>query len=544
MDVNVKFGGEASEELLKGIDLVADAVKSTLGAGGRTVAIDRGHGNLQITKDGVTVALSMQKDSDPVVNMGMQLVKSVANKTVEEAGDGTTTASVLTQILVREGYKFIKAGVNPTKMKEGMEKAVKNVVEYLKGLALPVGEDLEILRNIATISANNDPEIGALIAGAMEQIGKNGIITVEESKSSETTIEMTTGFQYQAGYVSPYFINTLQGMKAIYNDVAVLIVEETMALPDTYSPIFDTVARTRKPLLILAENYSPEMLNFLIANRMKGALQVVATKLPSYGELRAQITEDISIATSAVRYGGKTGVPVDEVSTEGLGFAERVECGKNSTIIVRGGGNEQSIADRVTEIEAAIGVADNKYDIEKLQERLAKLAGGVAVIKVGAATEVELKDKKLRIEDALNATRAAVAEGIVAGGGTALLQVQPALNRIKATGDEKTGVEIVKRAIEEPVRQIAYNAGLEGAVIVDTIKRSRKGFGFNALTEEYVDMIEAGIVDPTKVTRSALQNAASIAAMILTTESIVADKPAKEAAAPAMPMGGGMPGMM
>lgn len=532
MDVNVKFGGEASEELLKGIDLVADAVKTTLGAGGRTVAIDRGHGNLQITKDGVTVALSMQKDSDPVVNMGMQLVKSVANKTVEEAGDGTTTASVLTQILVREGYKFIKAGVNPTKMKEGMEKAVKNVVEYLKELALPVGEDLEILRNIATISANNDPEIGALIAGAMEQIGKNGIITVEESKSSETTIEMTTGFQYQAGYVSPYFINTLQGMKAIYNDVAVLIVEETMALPDTYSPIFDTVARTRKPLLILAENYSPEMLNFLIANRMKGALQVVATKLPSYGELRAQITEDISIATSAIRYGGKTGVPVDEVSTEGLGFAERVECGKNSTIIVRGGGNEQSIADRVTEIEAAIGVADNKYDIEKLQERLARFTGGAAVISIGGQSEVEMKEKKDRVDDALAATRAAIEEGIVPGGGSAFLGAKiNSEESVSKEGDEWIGYNLVMSALMAPALQIAANAGY-GSLPVEKVQEvmcgednANKWYGFDAKENRYGNMREFGIIDPVKVCRVALENAVSVASMILSTNCVISVVP-------------------
>jgi chaperonin GroEL len=532
MDVNVKFGGEASEELLRGIDLVADAVKTTLGAGGRTVAIDRGHGNLQITKDGVTVALSMQKDSDPVVNMGMQLVKSVANKTVEEAGDGTTTASVLTQILVKEGYKFIKAGVNPTKMKVGMEKAVKKVVEYLKDLALPVGEDLEILRNIATISANNDPEIGALIAGAMEQIGKNGIITVEESKSSETTIEMTTGFQYQAGYVSPYFINTLQGMKAIYNDVAVLIVEETMALPDTYSPIFDTVARTRKPLLILAENYSPEMLNFLIANRMKGALQVVATKLPSYGELRAQITEDISIATSAVRYGGKTGVPVDEVSTEGLGFAERVECGKNSTIIVRGGGNEQSIADRVTEIEAAIEVADNKYDIEKLQERLARFTGGAAVISIGGQSEVEMKEKKDRVDDALAATRAAIEEGIVPGGGSAFLGAKiNSEESVSKEGDEWIGYNLVMSALMAPALQIAANAGY-GSLPVEKVQEvmcgednANKWYGFDAKENRYGNMREFGIIDPVKVCRVALENAVSVASMILSTNCVISVVP-------------------
>lgn len=534
MDVNVKFGGEASEELLKGIDLVADAVKTTLGAGGRTVAIDRGHGNLQITKDGVTVALSMQKDSDPVVNMGMQLVKSVANKTVEEAGDGTTTASVLTQILVKEGYKFIKAGVNPTKMKVGMEKAVKKVVEYLKDLALPVGEDLEILRNIATISANNDPEIGALIAGAMEQIGKNGIITVEESKSSETTIEMTTGFQYQAGYVSPYFINTLQGMKAIYNDVAVLIVEETMALPDTYSSIFDTVARTRKPLLILAENYSPEMLNFLIANRMKGALQVVATKLPSYGELRSQITEDISIATCAIRYGGKTGVPVDEVTPEGLGFAERVECGKNSTIIVRGGGNEEYIADRVTEIEAAIEVADNKYDIEKLQERLARFTGGAAVISIGGQSEVEMKEKKDRVDDALAATRAAIEEGIVPGGGSAFLGAKiNSEEAVSKEGDEWIGYNLVMSALLAPALQIAANAGY-GSLPVEKVQERMHGeeitdqwYGFDAKENRYGNMREFGIIDPVKVCRVALENAVSVASMTLSTNCVISVVPEK-----------------
>ena len=474
--------------------------------------------------------------------MGAQLVKEVATKTNDVAGDGTTTATVLAQAMVHEGLRNVAAGANPMILKKGIQNAVNVLVDELKAISKKV-ETKEAKAQVASISAA-DEEIGNLIADAMEKVGDDGVITVEESKTMETCLETVEGMQFDRGYISPYMVTDTDKMEAVLSNPLVLITDRKINVIQDIMPVLEKVVQGGRELLIIAEDVEGEALATLVVNKLRGTFKAVAVKAPGFGDRRKAMLQDIAILTGATVISEEVGRKLDSATLEDLGSAGQVRVTKELTTIVDGGGSKEEIAARVAQIRAQIPETTSEFDREKLQERLAKLAGGVAVIKVGAATEVELKDKKLRIEDALNATRAAVAEGIVAGGGTALLQVQPALNRIKAAGDEKTGVEIVKRAIEEPVRQIAYNAGLEGAVIVDTIKRSRKGFGFNALTEEYVDMIEAGIVDPTKVTRSALQNAASIAAMILTTESIVADKPAKEAAAPAMPMGGGMPGMM
>ena len=546
MAKEIKFNEEARRSLERGVDALANAVKVTLGPKGRNVVLEKKFGAPTITNDGVTIARDIELE-DPFENMGAQLVKEVATKTNDVAGDGTTTATVLAQAMVHEGLRNVAAGANPMILKKGIQNAVNVLVDELKNISKKV-ETKEAKAQVASISAA-DNEIGNLIADAMEKVGDDGVITVEESKTMETCLETVEGMQFDRGYISPYMVTDTMvtdtdKMEAVLNNPLVLITDRKINVIQDIMPVLEKVVQGGRELLIIAEDVEGEALATLVVNKLRGTFKAVAVKAPGFGDRRKAMLQDIAILTGATVISEEVGRKLDSASLEDLGSASQVRVTKELTTIVDGGGSKEEIAARVAQIRAQIPETTSEFDKEKLQERLAKLAGGVAVIKVGAATEVELKDKKLRIEDALNATRAAVAEGIVAGGGTALLQVQPALNRIKATGDEKTGVEIVKRAIEEPVRQIAYNAGLEGAVIVDTIKRSRKGFGFNALTEEYVDMIEAGIVDPTKVTRSALQNAASIAAMILTTESIVADKPAKEGAAPAMPMGGGMPGMM
>ena len=539
MAKEIKFNEEARRSLERGVDALANAVKVTLGPKGRNVVLEKKFGAPTITNDGVTIARDIELE-DPFENMGAQLVKEVATKTNDVAGDGTTTATVLAQAMVHEGLRNVAAGANPMILKKGIQNAVNVLVDELKAISKKV-ETKEAKAQVASISAA-DEEIGNLIADAMEKVGDDGVITVEESKTMETCLETVEGMQFDRGYISPYMVTDTDKMEAVLSNPLVLITDRKINVIQDIMPVLEKVVQGGRELLIIAEDVEGEALATLVVNKLRGTFKAVAVKAPGFGDRRKAMLQDIAILTGATVISEEVGRKLDSATLEDLGSAGQVRVTKELTTIVDGG--KEEIAARVAQIRAQIPETTSEFDREKLQERLAKLAGGVAVIKVGAATEVELKDKKLRIEDALNATRAAVAEGIVAGGGTALLQVQPALNRIKATGDEKTGVEIVKRAIEEPVRQIAYNAGLEGAVIVDTIKRSRKGFGFNALTEEYVDMIEAGIVDPTKVTRSALQNAASIAAMILTTESIVADKPAKEAAAPAMPMGGGMPGMM
>ena len=543
MAKQILFNEEARRSLERGVNALADAVKVTLGPKGRNVVLEKKFGAPTITNDGVTIARDIELE-DPFENMGAQLVKEVSIKTNDVAGDGTTTATVLAQAMINEGMRNVAAGANPMVLKKGIKKAVDVLVDELKNVSQKV-ETKAAKAQVASISAADD-EIGNLIADAMEKVGDDGVITVEESKTMETHLETVEGMQFDRGYISPYMATDADKMEAVLSNPYVFITDRKITMIADIMPVLEKVVQNGGELLIIAEDVEGEALATLVVNKLRGTFKAVAVKAPGFGDRRKAMLQDIATLTGATVISEEVGRKLDSASMADLGRAGQVRVTKELTTIVDGLGDKDAIAARVAQIRAQIPETTSDFDKEKLQERLAQLAGGVAVIKVGAATEVELKDKKLRIEDALNATRAAVAEGIVAGGGTALLQVQPALAKIKATGDEKTGVEIVKRAIEEPVRQIAYNAGLEGAVIVDTIKRSRKGYGFNALTEEYVDMIEAGIVDPTKVTRSALQNAASIASMVLTTESIVADKPAKEGAAmPAMPpMGGGMPGMM
>lgn len=543
MAKQILFNEEARRSLERGVNALADAVKVTLGPKGRNAVLEKKFGAPTITNDGVTIARDIELE-DPFENMGAQLVKEVSIKTNDVAGDGTTTATVLAQAMINEGMRNVAAGANPMVLKKGIKKAVDVLVDELKNVSQKV-ETKAAKAQVASISAADD-EIGNLIADAMEKVGDDGVITVEESKTMETHLETVEGMQFDRGYISPYMATDADKMEAVLSNPYVFITDRKITMIADIMPVLEKVVQNGGELLIIAEDVEGEALATLVVNKLRGTFKAVAVKAPGFGDRRKAMLQDIATLTGATVISEEVGRKLDSASMADLGRAGQVRVTKELTTIVDGLGDKDAIAARVAQIRAQIPETTSDFDKEKLQERLAKLAGGVAVIKVGAATEVELKDKKLRIEDALNATRAAVAEGIVAGGGTALLQVQPALAKIKATGDEKTGVEIVKRAIEEPVRQIAYNAGLEGAVIVDTIKRSRKGYGFNALTEEYVDMIEAGIVDPTKVTRSALQNAASIASMVLTTESIVADKPAKEGAAmPAMPpMGGGMPGMM
>lgn len=543
MAKQILFNEEARRSLERGVNALADAVKVTLGPKGRNVVLEKKFGAPTITNDGVTIARDIELE-DPFENMGAQLVKEVSIKTNDVAGDGTTTATVLAQAMINEGMRNVAAGANPMVLKKGIKKAVDVLVDELKNVSQKV-ETKAAKAQVASISAADD-EIGNLIADAMEKVGDDGVITVEESKTMETHLETVEGMQFDRGYISPYMATDADKMEAVLSNPYVFITDRKITMIADIMPVLEKVVQNGGELLIIAEDVEGEALATLVVNKLRGTFKAVAVKAPGFGDRRKAMLQDIATLTGATVISEEVGRKLDSASMADLGRAGQVRVTKELTTIVDGLGDKDAIAARVAQIRAQIPETTSDFDKEKLQERLAKLAGGVAVIKVGAATEVELKDKKLRIEDALNATRAAVAEGIVAGGGTALLQVQPALAKIKATGDEKTGVEIVKRAIEEPVRQIAYNAGLEGAVIVDTIKRSRKGYGFNALTEEYVDMIEAGIVDPTKVTRSALQNAASIASMVLTTESIVANKPAKEGAAmPAMPpMGGGMPGMM
>lgn len=543
MAKQILFNEEARRSLERGVNALADAVKVTLGPKGRNVVLEKKFGAPTITNDGVTIARDIELE-DPFENMGAQLVKEVSIKTNDVAGDGTTTATVLAQAMINEGMRNVAAGANPMVLKKGIKKAVDVLVDELKNVSQKV-ETKAAKAQVASISAADD-EIGNLIADAMEKVGDDGVITVEESKTMETHLETVEGVQFDRGYISPYMATDADKMEAVLSNPYIFITDRKITMIADIMPVLEKVVQNGGELLIIAEDVEGEALATLVVNKLRGTFKAVAVKAPGFGDRRKAMLQDIATLTGATVISEEVGRKLDSASMADLGRAGQVRVTKELTTIVDGLGDKDAIAARVAQIRAQIPETTSDFDKEKLQERLAKLAGGVAVIKVGAATEVELKDKKLRIEDALNATRAAVAEGIVAGGGTALLQVQPALAKIKATGDEKTGVEIVKRAIEEPVRQIAYNAGLEGAVIVDTIKRSRKGYGFNALTEEYVDMIEAGIVDPTKVTRSALQNAASIASMVLTTESIVADKPAKEGAAmPAMPpMGGGMPGMM
>jgi len=538
----LQFSIDARARLKRGVDALAEAVKITLGPKGRNVVIDKKFGSPTITKDGVTVAKEIEL-SDPVENMGAQMVKEVATKTSDLAGDGTTTATVLAQAIFREGLKNVTAGANPMELKRGIEKAVEAVVEQLKTLSVPSAGKKEITQ-VGTISANNDKEIGNLIAEAMEKVGKDGVITVEEAKGLETTLETVDGTQFDRGYLSPYFVTDPEKMETALEDVYLLIHDKKISSMKELLPILEKVAQGGKPLLIIAEDVDGEALATLVVNKLRGTLKVAAVKAPGFGDRRKEILRDIAVLTGGQVISEEVGFKLENVALTDLGRAKRIVADKDNTTIVDGKGKPDDIAGRINEIKAAIEKTTSDYDREKLQERLAKLSGGVAIINVGAATETELKEKKARVEDALHATRAAVEEGIVPGGGVALMRAQSALDRIRGTEDEKTGVEIVRRALEEPIRLIAQNAGAEGSIVVAKVRASKdRNFGYNALTDTYEDLVKAGVIDPTKVTRTALQNAASIAGLLLTTECVVAERQTEKAAT-AGPMGGGMGGGM
>jgi chaperonin GroEL len=536
----LQFDVEARARLKRGVDQLAEAVKVTLGPKGRNVVIDRKFGSPTVTKDGVTVAKEIELE-DPIENMGAQMVKEVATKTSDLAGDGTTTATVLAQAIFREGLKNVTAGANPMAIKRGIDKAVQRVVEELKQISTPTKGKKEIAQ-VGTISANNDPEIGNLIADAMEKVGKDGVITVEEAKGLETTLETVEGMQFDRGYVSPYFVTDPERMEAVLEDAFVLIHDKKISTMKDLLPILEKVAQTGRPLLIIAEDVEGEALATLVVNKLRGTLKVAAVKAPGFGDRRKAMLQDIAILTGGQVISEEVGFKLENAVLSDLGRAKRIVVDKDNTTIVDGAGDPEKIKGRINEIRVAIEKSTSDYDREKLQERLAKLAGGVAVIHVGAATETEMKEKKARVEDALHATRAAVEEGIVPGGGVALLRVQQRLRDWKVDDpEEQVGVQIVFRALEEPIRQIAENAGVEGSVVVERVRQSDNvNFGYNAQTDKYEDLVEAGVIDPTKVTRTALQNAASIASLLLTTECVVVEKPEKEKAAsgPGAGMGG------
>lgn len=540
MAKQILFNEDARRALGKGVDALANAVKVTLGPKGRNVVLDKKFGAPTITNDGVTIARDIELE-DPFENMGAQLVKEVATKTNDVAGDGTTTATILAQAMIQEGMRNVAAGANPMILKRGIEKAVAKLVEEIKKRSIAVSDKASIAQ-VASISAG-DEEVGGLIADAMEKVGKDGVITVEESKTMGTQLSVVEGIQFDRGYISPYMVTDPDKMEAVMSEPYILITDRKIASIQEMLPVLEKVVQAGKELLIIAEDVEGEALATLVVNKLRGTFKAVAVKAPGFGDRRKAMLQDIATLTGATVITEDVGRKLDSVTMEDLGTARQVRVTKDETTIVEGHGDPQAIKDRVAQIKAQIAETTSDFDKEKLQERLAKMSGGVAVIEVGAATEVELKDKKYRLEDALNATRAAVEEGIVAGGGTTLIDILPALDEFDEDGDVQTGINLVKRAIEAPLRQIAENAGLEGSVIVAKVKASEDGVGFNALKEEYVDMVKAGIVDPAKVTRTALQNAASIAALVLTTETLVADKPEPAPAAPAG-MGGGMPGMM
>ena len=536
----LSFSTEARAKLKKGIDQLADAVRITLGPKGRNVVIDKRFGSPTVTKDGVTVAKEIEL-SDPIENMGAQMVKEVATKTSDLAGDGTTTATVLAQAIFREGLKNVTAGANPMELKRGVDRAVDAVVEQLRTTSVPSAGKKEIAQ-VGTISANNDREIGNLIAEAMEKVGKDGVITVEEAKGLETTLETVDGTQFDRGYLSPYFVTDPEKMEAVLDDPYILIHDKKVSAMKELLPILEKVAQSGRPLLIIAEDVEGEALATLVVNKLRGTLKVVAVKAPGFGDRRKEMLRDIAVLTGGQVISEEVGFKLENVALNDLGRAKRVVIDKDNTTIVDGKGKPEDIQGRIAEIRAAIEKSTSDYDREKLQERLAKLSGGVAIVNVGAATETEMKEKKARVEDALHATRAAVEEGIVPGGGVALLRAQSALDRIKGTEDEKVGVEIVRRALEEPIRMIAQNAGAEGSIVVARVKESKdRNFGYNAATDNYEDLVKAGVIDPTKVTRTALQNAASIAGLLLTTECVLVEKKEEKPAVPAP--GGGMGGM-
>ena len=535
MAKQILFDEEARRALGRGVDALANAVKVTLGPKGRNVVLDKKYGAPTITNDGVTIARDIELE-DPFENMGAQLVKEVATKTNDIAGDGTTTATLLAQAMIQEGMRNVVAGANPMIVKKGIECAVKTLVEEIKSKAQKVETKAKIAQ-VAAISSG-DSEVGDLIAEAMEKVGKDGVITVEESKSMDTNLSVVEGMQFDRGYISPYMVTDTEKMEAIMDDPYVLITDRKISSVADILPVLEQVVKQGKQIVIIAEDLDGEALATIVVNKLRGTFKALAVKAPGFGDRRKAMLEDIAILTGGTVISEELGRKLDSVTLTDLGRARQVRSTKEETTIVDGAGDKNQIASRVDQLKKQIAETTSDFDREKLQERLAKLAGGVAVVEIGAATEVEMKDKKYRVEDALNATRAAVEEGIVAGGGTTFIDILPALDKINAEGDVKVGVDIVRRAIEAPVRQIAENAGLEGSVVVDSVKKAGDGIGFNALENTYVDMIGAGIVDPAKVTRSALQNAASIAAMVLTTETLVTDKPEPEA-----PMPGGAPGM-
>lgn len=542
MAKEISFNLEARDSLKRGVDALANAVKVTLGPKGRNVIIDKKYGAPSITKDGVSVAKEIEL-KNPVENMGAQMLKEVASKTADVAGDGTTTATVLAQAIVTAGLKNVAAGANPMDLKRGIDKAVISVVDSLRKMSKSVGDDNQKIEQVATISANNDHEIGKLIAEAMEKVKKEGVITVEEAKGTETTVTIVEGMQFDRGYISPYFVTNADKMEAVLESPYILLYDKKISNMKELLPVLEKVVQTGRPLLIIAEDVDGEALATLVVNKLRGSLKIAAVKAPGFGDRRKAMMEDIAILTGGTVISEERGFKLDAADITYLGKAEKVTIDKDNTTVVNGAGKKEDITARVNQIKAQIETSTSDYDKEKLQERLAKLAGGVAVLYVGAATEVEMKEKKDRVDDALHATRAAVEEGIIPGGGVAYIRCIPALDKLKgANDDETTGVLIVKRALEEPLRQIVENAGIEGSIVVQKVKEGKDDFGYNARVDAYENMLKAGVIDPTKVTRVALENAASIAGMLLTTECVLSEIKEDKPAAPAMP-GGGMDGM-
>ena len=545
MAKDIKFNIEARDELKKGVDILADAVKVTLGPKGRNVILDKKFGAPHITKDGVSVAREVEL-SEPMQNMGAQLVKEVASKTGDDAGDGTTTATVLAQSIINVGLKNVTAGANPMDLKRGIDKAVEAVVANIKAMSQEVGDDFKKIEDVARVSANNDDRIGKLIAEAMQKVKKEGVITVDEAKGTETTIDMVEGMQFDRGYISPYFVTDTEKMECVMDQPYILLYDKKVSNLKDILPVLEAVAQNARPLLIISEDVDQEALATLVVNRLRGSLKICAVKAPGFGDRRKEMLEDIAILTGGTVISEDKGMQLAQATLTDLGRADKVTVNKENTTIVNGAGSKDAIAQRVAMIKAQIEQTTSDYDREKLQERLAKLAGGVAVLYIGAPSEVEMKEKKDRVDDALSATRAAIAEGIVPGGGVAYIRCIKCLEGLKGDNeDETTGIEIVKRAIEEPLRQIVFNAGLEGAVIVQKVKDSEGDYGYNARTEQFEHLFETGVIDPAKVTRVALENAASIGGMFLTTECVIAEKK-EENPAPAManPGMGGMGGMM
>lgn len=542
MAKDIKFDKDARELLKSGVDQLANAVKVTLGPKGRNVVIGKKFGAPQITKDGVTVAKEVELE-DTFENAGAQLVKSVASKTGDDAGDGTTTATILAQAIVNEGLKNVAAGANPMDLKRGIDKAVNKVVDFIKDSAEIVGDNYDKIEQVATVSANNDPEIGKLLADAMRKVSKDGVITIEESKTRETSIGVVEGMQFDRGYLSGYFVTDTDKMECQMEDPYILLYDKKISSVKDFLPILQPVAESGRPLLVIAEDVDSEALTTLVVNRLRAGLKICAVKAPGFGDRRKAMLEDIAVLTGSVVISEEKGLTLDKTTLDMLGHAKRVTVSKDYTTIVDGGGEKQLIADRVAQIKTEIANSTSSYDKEKLQERLAKLSGGVAVLYVGANSEVEMKEKKDRVDDALCATRAATEEGVVVGGGTTYIRAQEALENLKGeNGDEQTGINIVCRAIEEPLRQIVFNAGGEGAVVVDKVRQGKSDFGYNARKEQYEDLRAAGVIDPAKVARVALENAASIAGLFLTTECLIVDKPEETPAMPAM--NPGMGGMM